>query len=60
VPDVLISGHAEKIRLWRKEQSLRQTLSRRPDLLTKAELDAEAKKIVEKIEKERVKKKGEE
>ena len=52
VPDVLISGHAEKIRLWRKEHSLRRTLARRSDLLASAELDAESKKILERIKKE--------
>jgi tRNA (guanine37-N1)-methyltransferase len=52
VPDVLVSGHAEKIRLWRKEQSLRQTLARRPDLLDGAELDAEAQEILSRIKSE--------
>jgi tRNA (guanine37-N1)-methyltransferase len=52
VPDVLISGHAEKIRLWRKEQSLRQTLARRPDLLTDAPLDPESLKILFRIKGE--------
>ncbi len=32
VPDVLMSGHHEKIRNWRKEQSIERTKSRRPDL----------------------------
>ena len=33
VPDVLISGHHENIRLWRHEQSVALTRERRPDLL---------------------------
>ena len=33
VPDVLMSGHHERIRLWRLEESLRKTYLRRPDLL---------------------------
>lgn len=33
VPDVLISGDHEKIRLWRLEQSLKKTQKKRPDLL---------------------------
>ncbi|MBV9496464.1 MAG: tRNA (guanosine(37)-N1)-methyltransferase TrmD [Acidobacteria bacterium] len=49
VPDVLLSGHHEKIRKWRKEQALRATLSRRPELLETAELDAEARKMLEKL-----------
>ncbi len=36
VPDVLLSGHHENIRKWRREQSLRRTLARRPDLLAAA------------------------
>lgn len=32
VPDVLMSGHHEKIREWRQEQSERRTKERRPDL----------------------------
>jgi len=46
VPDVLLSGHHEKIRKWRKEQALRATLERRPDLLESAELDREAAEIL--------------
>lgn len=52
VPDVLLSGHHEKIRLWRKEQALRATLAKRPDLLENAELDDEAKRILARIENE--------
>lgn len=37
VPDVLLSGNHEEIRKWRKEQSLKRTLERRPDLLQKAD-----------------------
>ena len=33
VPEVLISGHHENIRLWQLEQALRLTRQRRPDLL---------------------------
>ena len=32
VPDVLMSGHHEKIKAWRKLQAERTTQSRRPDL----------------------------
>ena len=46
VPDILLSGHHEKIRKWRKEQALRATLEKRPDLLESAELDAEAREIL--------------
>lgn len=52
VPDVLLSGHHEKIRRWRREQSLRRTRADRPDLLEKADLDGEARDILERIENE--------
>lgn len=35
VPEVLISGHHEKIDLWRKEKALELTRQKRPDLLEK-------------------------
>ena len=38
VPDVLLSGHHGNIDCWRREQSLKRTLERRPDLLETAEL----------------------
>lgn len=46
VPEVLISGHFEKIRKWRKEQALRATLRKRPDLLETAVLDPEARAML--------------
>ncbi len=49
VPDILLSGHHEKIRKWRKEQALRATLEKRPDLLDTAELDDEAREILGKL-----------
>lgn len=33
VPDVLLSGHHKNIDAWRKEQSLKRTMERRPELL---------------------------
>ena len=38
VPDVLLSGHHANIEAWRREQSIRRTLERRPDLLKNAVL----------------------
>jgi tRNA (guanine37-N1)-methyltransferase len=40
VPEVLISGHHEKIRRWRLGNALWRTKTRRPDLLDKMQLDA--------------------
>ncbi len=39
VPEVLLSGDHEKIARWRRQESLRLTAERRPDLLETAELD---------------------
>lgn len=39
VPEVLRSGNHAEIDRWRREQSLRRTLARRPDLLDKAPLN---------------------
>jgi len=33
VPEVLLSGHHENIRKWRREEQIRKTAERRPDLL---------------------------
>jgi tRNA (guanine37-N1)-methyltransferase len=40
VPDVLLSGHHAAIEGWRREQRIRRTLARRPDLVDPAGLDA--------------------
>jgi len=49
VPEILMSGHHENIRKWRKEQALRATLEKRPDLLETAELDDEAREILRRL-----------
>lgn len=49
VPDILLSGHHEKIRKWRKEQALRATLEKRPDLLETADLDDEGREILKRL-----------
>lgn len=49
VPDVLCSGNHQMIDKWRREQSLKRTLEKRPDLLEKVDLSDEDKKILEKI-----------
>jgi tRNA (guanine37-N1)-methyltransferase len=38
VPEVLVSGHHERIAAWRREQALERTRLRRPDLLPNSEL----------------------
>jgi len=49
VPEILLSGHHEKIRKWRKEMALRATLEKRADLLEGAELDDEAREILNRL-----------
>ena len=55
VPDVLLSGNHEKIRLWRKKEALRRTLFRRPDLLAKYQLTKEEEKLLKEIKEEDLK-----
>lgn len=49
VPDVLLSGHHENIRRWRKKQSLLRTLLKRPDLLLHKDFDREERQLLEEI-----------
>lgn len=46
VPAVLLSGDHKRISQWRREQSLRRTLDRRPDLLAEAQLSPEEKELI--------------
>jgi tRNA (guanine37-N1)-methyltransferase len=52
VPDVLLSGHHEEIRRWRRRESLRRTRAKRPDLLRRAPLSEEDRKLLAEIEEE--------
>jgi len=49
VPDVLVSGHHQEIRKWRKRQAIELTLERRPELLADAELDVEEQEILREL-----------
>jgi tRNA (guanine37-N1)-methyltransferase len=49
VPEILLSGDHERIRVWRRTESLKRTLERRPDLLDKAKLTEEDKRILAKL-----------
>lgn len=51
VPDVLLSGHHENIRKWRRKKSLKITELRRPDLFKKICLSDEDKKLLYKENK---------
>lgn len=52
VPDVLISGHHENIRKWRREKSLENTFKKRPEMLENIELTEKEKVYIEKLKKE--------
>lgn len=49
VPEVLMSGHHENIRKWRKYQALKKTYLRRPDLLEDYKFDQESIEMLKKI-----------
>lgn len=49
VPEVLLSGHHENIRKWRRYQSLKLTHEKRPDLYKNYKLSDEEKKILKKF-----------
>ncbi len=49
VPDILISGDHAKIDAWRRKESLRITLLKRPELLETANLSEKDKKILDEL-----------
>ncbi|MFI5293722.1 MAG: tRNA (guanosine(37)-N1)-methyltransferase TrmD [Thermodesulfovibrionales bacterium] len=52
VPDVLLSGNHSEIKRWRKKQSFKQTLERRPELIDEYVLMPEEKEILDKLKEE--------
>lgn len=54
VPSVLLSGDHKKIRLWRRAQSIKRTLEKRPDLLERANLSEIDKAILEEVKQRKV------
>ena len=50
VPDILLSGHHANIIKWRREEALRETLKKRPEMLKDAELTDSDKKFLLTIE----------
>lgn len=53
VPDVLVSGDHEKVRIWRRRQALARTLERRPDLLARATLSPEDRRLLDEVRREK-------
>lgn len=49
VPDVLLTGHHANVDKWRREQSLKRTAERRPDMLEKADLTKEDRKYLSQL-----------
>ncbi|MBA5867622.1 MAG: tRNA (guanosine(37)-N1)-methyltransferase TrmD [Nitrospira sp. CR1.3] len=54
VPEVLLSGHHEAIRIWRRKEALRMTYQRRPDLLRDRVLNREDRQLLDDIIREGV------
>jgi len=50
VPQVLLSGNHAAIARWRRREALRRTWQRRPDLLERAELTAEDREFLRRLE----------
>jgi len=49
VPQVLLSGDHAQIARWRREQAIRRTLKRRPELLDKTSLCSEERQLVNRL-----------
>ena len=52
VPDILLSGHHANIDVWRREQALKRTWERRPELLDKLELSKQDRAYIDKLQRE--------
>jgi len=53
VPEVLLSGHHKNIEEWRRCESIKRTLARRPDLLKEAKLSKKEKQYLESLQSKR-------
>lgn len=47
VPEILRSGNHRQIERWRRQQALKRTLERRPELLAQLDLDEEDRRFIE-------------
>ncbi len=52
-PKILSSGHHAKVALWRRQQALKRTLERRPDLLLNLNLSNEDKSYLESLKEKK-------
>lgn len=51
VPEVLLSGHHQNVETWRRQEAIRRTLERRPDLLEEAVLSKKEEEFLEELKK---------
>lgn len=51
VPEILLSGHHQNINKWRREQALKNTYLKRPELLENVELSKQDKQYLNEIKK---------
>ncbi|MFC2017895.1 tRNA (guanosine(37)-N1)-methyltransferase TrmD [Chloroflexota bacterium] len=52
VPPILLSGNHEEVARWRREQAIKRTLERNPDLLQGAALSEKERKLIDKVKQE--------
>jgi tRNA (guanine37-N1)-methyltransferase len=52
VPEALLSGDHARIERWRREQAIRRTLERRPEMLDAADLTEDERRLVESLRDE--------
>ncbi|MCD6288623.1 MAG: tRNA (guanosine(37)-N1)-methyltransferase TrmD, partial [Candidatus Hydrogenedentes bacterium] len=53
VPETLLSGDHERIRLWRMKQAVRRTLDRRPDMVETQRSEKEVLDLIKQVQTER-------
>lgn len=53
VPDILLSGHHANVAVWRRQEALRRTLERRPEMLENIELSKEDMAWINKLKVEK-------
>ena len=54
IPDILISGHHANINKWKRQEALRNTFKKRPDMLQSAELSKEDLKFLDTLKSDEV------
>ncbi len=54
VPEIMLSGHHKNIERWRRKESIRRTLQRRPDLMEKVNFGKEDRKLLDEVRREEI------